>query len=154
MPMQRRNFLRSSIFFGASAAMMLSNNRSAFVAKTLKATDDIPIEAQQDPVINFTAETFEPYVGGYFQARNSRGEIVALRLLKVESFNAGQNTVTFRSVETTSFSLLFSSEARLPQFTSIHTIEHGALGQFDLFLTPRTGADGELLYEAVFNHLR
>jgi hypothetical protein len=49
--------------------------------------------------------------------------------------------------------LLFVSEERLPQFTTIYKIEHAALGQFDLFLTAGTGKQGELYYQAVFNHL-
>jgi hypothetical protein len=57
------------------------------------------------------------------------------------------------AIQTNSFSLLFISEERLPQFTTIYKIEHGALGQFDLFLTASTGKQGELYYQAVFNHL-
>jgi len=148
MLMPRRKFLTSSLFFGASAALMLGNARSVFANES----DDIPITAQRDPVFMFTAATFEPYIGGYFQTRNARGQVVALKLLKVESFQA-INNVTPKAVQTISFSLLFISEERLPKFTSIYKIEHGALGKFDLFLTPRTGKNGELFYEAVFNHI-
>lgn len=148
MVMPRRKFLASSLFFGASAALMMANPRSVFAY----ANDDIPIESQRNPVFMFTAATFEPYVGGYFQTRNARGQLVALKLLKVESFEP-KNKITSKAVKTTSFSLLFVSDERLPTFTSIYTIEHGALGKFDLFLTPSTGKNGELFYEAVFNHV-
>lgn len=56
-------------------------------------------------------------------------------------------------VETSSFALIFKAEAELPTFTSIHPIKHGAHGEFNLFLTRRDGDDGEIYYEAVFNHL-
>ena len=148
MLMPRRKFLASSLFFGASAALMLGNARTVFANES----DDIPISAQRDPVFMFTAATFEPYIGGYFQTHNARGQVVALKLLKVETFEA-TNRITSKAVKTSSFSLLFISEERLPKFTSIYKIEHGALGQFDLFLTPSTGKNGELFYEAVFNHV-
>jgi hypothetical protein len=148
MVMPRRKFLASSLLFGASAALMLGNTRSVFANES----DDIPIESQRNPLFMFTAATFEPYIGGYFQTRNARGQLVALKLLKVESFDQ-PNKITGKAVKTNSFSLLFVSDERLPRFTSIYTIEHGALGKFDLFLTPRTGKNGELLYEAVFNHV-
>jgi hypothetical protein len=50
------------------------------------------------------------------------------------------------------FSLLFRSTAPLSQLSSIHTLEHAALGKFDLFLTESVGR-GEYFYEAVINHV-
>jgi hypothetical protein len=147
MVMPRRKFIVSSLFVGASVALM-ANTRSVFGNEY----DDIPIEAQRDPLFMFSAATFKSYVGGYFQTANARGKLIALKLLKVDSFEA-KNTITDKAIPTDSFSLLFVSEARLPRFTSIYTIEHGALGKFDLFLTSRTGKNGEFLYEAVFNHV-
>ena len=144
----RRKFLASSLFFGASAALIAADIRSVLAAQN----DDIPIESQKNPLFMFTAATFEPYIGGYFQTRNARGQLIALKLLKVETFQA-KNRLTSRAVDTKSFSLLFSSEERLPAFTSIYRIEHAALGEFDLFLSRRTGQNGELFYEAVFNHI-
>lgn len=154
MRMPRRTFLASGLIVGASTALLLRESNSVFAETALNQVDDIPYEALQDPLITFTASTFKPYVGGYFQTRNSRGEVIALKLLKVKSFDPKRTTITTKSVSTDSFSLFFSSEARLPQFTSIYRIEHSALGQFDLFLTPRTGLNGELFYEAVFNHTK
>jgi len=108
----------------------------------------------------FTAATFEPYVGGYFQTLNARGQMVALKLLKVQKFQTRKvekfrlrAEIMLSAIQTNSFSLLFISEERLPQFTTIYKIEHAALGQFDLFLTASTGKHGELYYQAVFNHL-
>jgi len=122
--------------------------------------DDIPIESQRHHLFMFTAATFEPYVGGYFQTLNSRGQVVALKLLKVEKFQTRKGEkfrvraeIMSNAIQTNSFSLLFISDERLPQFKTIYKIEHAALGQFDLFLTASTGKQGELYYEAVFNHL-
>ncbi len=154
--MQRRKFLTSCLLFGASSGLIIANGRSVFACQP----DDIPIQSQQDPLFMFTAATFEPYVGGYFQALNARGQVVALKLLKVEKFQTRRmekfwvrTEIMSYAIQTNSFSLLFISEERLPQVTTIYKIEHAALGQFDLFLTASTGKQGELYYQAVFNHL-
>ena len=154
--MQRRKFLTSCLLFGASSGLIIANGRSVFACQP----DDIPIQSQQDPLFMFTAATFEPYVGGYFQTLNARGQLVALKLLKVEKFQTRKvdkfrlrAEIMSNAVQTNSFSLLFLSEERLPQFTTIYKIEHAALGQFDLFLTASTGKQGDLYYQAVFNHL-
>ncbi len=154
MLLPRRSFLRSSLLFGASTFLVFSNARQG-LASALLNDGEVPPEALRDPVYSFTKETFEPYVGGYFEAPNARGEMVALKLLKVESYVPGTNTrlSTGRPPATDSFTLLFSAAAPLPLFTSIHTIKHGALGEFNLFLTRRDVA-GEFHYEAVFNRVR
>jgi hypothetical protein len=41
----------------------------------------------------------------------------------------------------------------LPEFSSIQGIEHAVLGDFDLFLKPSRGDNGEIFYEAIINHL-
>ena len=100
----------------------------------------------------FTADTFLPYVGSYFQTHNARGQAIALKLLKANQFQA-RNTITSKAIPTNSFSLLFLSNKPLPTSTSIYNIDHPALGEFKLFLTPSLGKRGELCYEAVFNHV-
>ena len=156
MLMRRRKFIVSSLYLAASTALITTDSHCMFASQT----DDIPIQSQQNPLYMFTAATFEPYIGGYFQTLNATGKEVALKLLKVDRFEPRKKqkfemraTVLPNAVQTNSFSLLFISEERLPKFTTIYKIEHGALGQFDLFLTGSTGKQGELYYQAVFNHL-
>ena len=146
--MRRRKFLTSSLLFGASTALIMANSRAGVASEPA----DIPIQSQEDPLFMFTAATFLPYVGSYFQTHNARGQAIALKLLKAAQFQA-RNTITSKAVETNSFSLLFLSDKRLPTSTSIYKIDHPALGQFNLFLTPSSGKRGELYYEAVFNHI-
>lgn len=152
MLLARRKFLRSSLLFGASAVLLYGNSPSAF-ARSL--TDELSRDVLLDPVYSFTRETFEPYVGGYFQAPGARGEMIALKLVKVDSYEPQTDTKisTGRPVASESFSLLFSAEAPLPSHTSIHQVKHGALGDFSLFLSRRTGASREIFYEAVFGRL-
>lgn len=153
MLLPRRKFLESSLLFGASV-LILSNARQAF-SRALINSNELPIDVLRDPVYQFSKETFEPYVGGYFEALNARGEMVALKLIKVDSYQPKEATkiTTGRPVDTESFSLLFSAEAPLSA-ASIHRIKHGALGEFKLFLTRVYGSSREIYYEAVFNRVR
>jgi hypothetical protein len=127
---------------------------SSLLVQTLAPKDDqLTDQVLRDPVWHFTRETFEPYVGGYFEAPGARGKMVTLKLLQVDSYEPPKSS-TRTAVATNSFLLLFSADGELPIFSSIHPIKHAALGEFSLFLTRRDGPAGEIYYEAVFNHLR
>ena len=154
MSLARRKFLKSSLLFGASAYLLFGTAPSGF-GRSLVGDGPLPDEVLRDPVLGFTRETFEPYVGGYFSGTDVRGETVPLKLLKVDPYAPKSETKlsTRTALETDSFSLLFNAEGTLPRFKNIHRIKHGALGEFDLFLTRRDGPDGAIFYEAVFNRL-
>ena len=157
MPLSRRSFLRDALCTAVSAGLLLASSRVG-LGQTQKQEigrtppgSPVPLEAQRDPVYFFREETFKPYVDGIFQAPNARGEMIELRLTKLVSYDP-KNTLTRRAKETKAFSLIFKASDELPPFTSIHTIKHPALGEFDLFLTKRKTNDGVLYYEAVINH--
>jgi len=154
MSFPRRKFLKASLLFGASAFAVFNNPRLG-LARAFRGDGQLSSDVLQDPVYSFTKETFEPYIGGYFEAPNARGRMVALKLLKVDAYQPNPLTriTAARTAETESFSLLFSAAGPLPPFTSIHSIKHGALGEFNLFLS-RRDAKGEIFYEAVFNRVR
>jgi hypothetical protein len=154
MPHTRRAFLRDGLYSLLSMSLLLASSRIALGQTSQgqgRVTSEIPIEAQKDPVYLFSEETFKPYVNGIFQAPNARGEMIELKLTKVQGFKSA-NKLTSRAVETKSFALIFKASDELPPFTSIHTIRHSALGEFDLFLTKRKTDDGDLYYEAVITH--
>ena len=155
MLLERRKFLRAGLVFGATAALFYANAPSAF-AHTLADDRLLSDEVLRDPVYSFTRETFAPYVGGYFVAPGSRGQKVALKLLSADSYTPkSQNLMPIRpAVQPETFILEFKAEAPLPRFTSIHPINHGALGDFNLFLTRRDAANGDIFYEAVFSRVR
>jgi hypothetical protein len=147
--MPRRTFLRDVFRTTLSVGVLVAAGRAGFGQKSA----EIPLEAQKDPVFLFKEETFKPYVGGIFQAPNARGEMIELRLVKLNKHeNSSRLTDRVRIAE--SFSLIFKAADELPPFTSIHTISHPALGKFDLFLSPRKTGEGELFYEAVINHVQ
>jgi hypothetical protein len=152
MLLARRKFVQSSLLFTGS--LLFLKNAGSVLAQTLRTDDQLSAEVLRDPVLRFTRETFEPYVNGYFEAPGPRGKMIALKLIKVETYEPKSKLTLKPAVPTDSFVLIFSAEAELPIFTSIHPIKHGALGEFSLFLTRRDGPGGEIYYEAVFNHLR
>jgi uncharacterized protein DUF6916 len=155
MSLTRRNFIRTGVMSAISAHLVLSTARIAF-AQTAGAGQDVPIEAQKEPVFFFRLDTFKPYVGGYFESPNARGEMIAMQLVSAEAFKPSLTAlrVTKKAGETDSFSLLFKAAAQLPPYTSIHKIKHPSLGEFYLFLSPKKGDSGELLYEAIINHVK
>jgi uncharacterized protein DUF6916 len=155
MLLPRRTFLRYSMVFGASAVLFSKNARLG-LARTIGAADgQLSDELLNDPLYRFTRETFEPYVGGYFEAAVAGDRTVALKLLKVDSYTPKSDTKlsSGSAVKTDSFSLLFNAEGALPSFKSTYQIKHGALGEFKLFLSGQKSANGEIFYEAVFNRL-
>jgi hypothetical protein len=146
-----------------SAGVVLGTARASFPQKSGRVSTAIetqtraalPLEAQQDPVFLFTHATFDSYVGDIFLAPNARGEMISLTLLKVNTYRPERATrlATKPSPETDCFSLTFKAADQLPPFTSIHKVNHPALGNFDLFLTPRQSGS-VIYYEAVINHIR
>ena len=163
MSLPRRRFLKAGMMSALSAGVVLGTARASFSQKSGRVSTAIetqsraalPLEAQQDPVFLFTHGTFDPYVGDIFLAPNARGEMISLTLLQVISYKPERATriATKPSPQTDCFSLLFKASERLPPFTSIQKINHPALGNFDLFLTPRESGN-VLYYEAVINHIR
>ena len=146
MPLSRRTFLRDAFRSTLSVGILVASARMG-----LGQEPTVPVDVQKDPVFMFAASTFEPYVGDIFTAPNSRGQLVELRLVSVDKYEA-ENTLTKRARTSESFSLNFKAAGELPPFTSIHNISHPRLGKFDLFLTRRKTATGDLFYEAVINH--
>ena len=158
MTVTRRTFLRSGSLSALGAALLLRNYRSALGQKLKSANSAvdfaIPYEAKLEPVFRYNIATFEPYIGGSFSARG-QGRNVELILVGVRnrSTKATSKMATTKARPSECFSLLFSAPAPLAEFTTIHTLNHGALGKFDLFLTQSTDEQGHLFYEAIINHL-
>ena len=155
MAISRRFFLKSGTLTAIAAGVAFSPTHLVLGQKRIGIASpgfEIPITAQEEPTFMFTRGTFDPYVGGIFQAPDARGRMISLKLLKVTTSKPSTKITTARARATDSFSLMFKAERALPQFTSIHHISHPSLGTFDLFMTPREN-EGEFYYEAVFNHI-
>ena len=79
MLLARRKFVQSSLLFAASA-FLFSESAGSVLAQALSRDGQLSTEVLRDPVFRFTRETFEPYVGGYFEAPGPRGKMIALKL--------------------------------------------------------------------------
>ncbi len=159
MSYTRRKFLTTSIMsagfvLGAAHVGMAQKPTRGRAGITLERRPALPPEVLQDPVLSFKPETFTPYVGGIFTSPNALGEAIELQLMDVTVFKPkNPKSYTNRVLVTESFSLTFKAAAQLPPFTSIYRINHPSLGEFSLFLTKREAENGDILYDAVINHL-
>lgn len=158
MSVSRRKFIKSGALTALSAGLIFKAGEAAFGQKKTPERPilkfEVPLDAQQNPILYYKSSTFEPYVGGTFIGRDARGQAIELKLLRVTEYKPNSRTrITTRgSQETESFTLTFNASKSLPEFTSIHVIEHAVLGKFDLFLK-RSGDTSQIIYEAVINHL-
>jgi hypothetical protein len=153
----RRTFLRTSVLAAISAGIALSPAPLAFGQDTKKQNPAqdfaIPYEAKLNPVFSYRKATFDPYVGGIFTARGAGGKKVELTLTAVRSPRPSKaRALTAKERPTESFTLIFSASGPLSDLSSIHQLEHAALGKFSLFLVPFEDEKGQEFYEAVINH--
>ena len=121
--LERRKFLKMGVLSVFSTGLVLGSARiglakNSAAGSTTERSDDLPLAAQQDPVLWFKAETFKPYVGGFFEAPNAVGGMVGLELISVRSFKPSKSAlrVTTRPGESESFALSFKAAAPLPTF--------------------------------------
>ena len=155
MSVSRRSFIRSAAVCALTTGALLRTPLAAFGQAAGTAFDfPIPYEATTSPVFHYTRATFDPYLNGIFVAAGGRSRTVELQLVAIHDYTPPSgvllNTKAYRRADC--FSLLFRSAAPLSQLSSIHTLEHAALGKFDLFMTDSVGRGG-YFYEAVINHV-
>ena len=165
----RRTFLRTGALAAVSAGIALSSARLAFGQDTKPNPSQdfaIPYEAKLDPVFSYRKSTFDPYVGGVFTARGIGGRRVTLTLVAVRDMSTPTGTrraatsggimstpVTAKARPTESFALVFRPSGTLSDLSTIHQLEHAALGKFSLFLVGAKDEKGEETYEAVITHV-
>ena len=156
MSVSRRSFIRSAAVCALATGALLRTPLAAFGQAAGSGLDFAsPYEPTTSPVINYTQATFEPYLNGIFTAAGARSRWVELQLIAIRGYPPPSGALLITRAQhrrTDCFSLLFRSAAPLSELSSIHKLEHAALGQFDLFLTESSGRGG-YFYEAVINHL-
>ena len=154
MSVSRRSFIRSAAVCALAAGALLRTPLAAFGQAAGAAQDfPIPYEAATSPVFHYTLATFEPYLKGIFLAAGGRTRTVELQLVAIRGYAPPSGALLTKAYRRTDcFSLLFRSAAPLSQLSSIHRLEHAALGEFDIFLTESVERD-EYFYEAVINHV-
>lgn len=154
MSVSRRSFIRSAAVCALATGALLKTPLAAFGQAAAGSYFATPYEATTSPVYQFTRATFEPYLNGIFVAAGGRSRTVELQLVAIRDYTPPSDArlITRAQRRTDCFSLLFRSAAPLSELSSIHTLEHAALGKFDLFLTGSVGR-GWYFYEAVINHV-
>jgi len=139
----RRKFLKAGLLAALFAAVPLKN----VLGQSWKDQSDNPGAGSQDPndpLANYSKATFKSYLNSIFQLQTGTG-IVEVTLLQVDDLPAAKGGECF--------SLLFRGGSRaLGQDT--FTINHPALGRFQLFLVPvGTDQNGAQGYLATINRL-
>jgi hypothetical protein len=156
MTVTRRTFLRSGAVTALVTGLALDSIPRTFAQQTNKhnpAQDfQVSSEAKQEPTISFKRETFQPYLNGAFTLSAGPSSVAATLVSVRDCTPTTKSKVTGRSLKTDSFALVFRSEGKLADLTTIYDVEHATLGKFPLFLSRREHPRGTFFYEAVFNH--
>lgn len=155
MSVSRRNFLRTGTMIAVSAALPLSlatfaaGQQRRPVSRVPDHLASLPAASRQNPLYYYNQQTFAPYVNSIFKVNSLEGaEIVLVEVKETPLFvnkrskriPTGENfTLTFRGPERTRFA------------QNTYTVEHAALGKFELFLVPTGLPSSEQLYVAVIN---
>ena len=134
MSVSRRKFLRSGAV--VSAALVLKP--STFVFGNDAITSNSAIRNKQTENQFYTREMFEPYVGDTFRVRVGK-QVVDLKL------------VDLTNEKPACFSMRFEASKPLPR-TTLHTLNHSKLGNFDLFMVQSKGR-AKFLQTAIVNHV-
>lgn len=145
MSISRRIFMKVGTAAAIAAGLSL---KPSIIAIAQEVGDKLGAPTQNDPLAFYTQSTFLQYVNSVFRLRGLT--TVDVTLERVEDTLPAK---TSKAGGRESFVLHFRGGSReLPQNT--YTVEHPALGTFQLFLVP-TGADenGAQGYVATINRL-
>jgi hypothetical protein len=155
--LSRRRLLRSGSL-SAFSLLLLSATRRLSFGQGLKTDPNfdfpIPLSAVQDPLYHYKQSAFQMFVGTPFNLVSPKAN-VTLTLNSVTGYQPSPNTVitTKPPRPCESFSLSFAASGPLPTKTTLYTVNHAALGKFNLFLRPQAIQKGQLFYEAAFSRL-
>ncbi len=157
MTMKRRTFLRAGTMSVLATGLALSN-LDLVLAQDPRLHDPkldfpVPAEAKAEKTFSYTRDSFAPHVGSTFRGRGVGGADVNLVLVAVRDRAPSEKAklVTKRPRNSDSFSLVFRADGELTDLTTIHRLEHPALGEVVLFLTRSKDERDQIFYEAAFN---
>lgn len=157
MTMKRRTFLRAGTMSVLATGLALSN-LDLVLAQNPRNHDPkqdfaVPAEAKAEKTFSYTRDTFSPHVGSTFSGRGVAGIDVELVLVAVRERSPSEKAklVTKKARNSDNFSLVFRANGELTDLTTIHRLEHPALGEVVLFLTRSKNENDQIFYEAAFN---
>jgi hypothetical protein len=155
MTVSRRNFMRAGTMIALSAALPLSLATFAVGQQRRPAPKvpdhlaSLPAASQKNPLYYFNRQTFAPYVNSIFKVNSELlAEIV---LIEVKETPLVTDKRSNRIPTGENFTLTFRGPNRTRFEQNTYTVEHAALGKFELFLVPTGLPAAEQLYVAVIN---
>jgi hypothetical protein len=156
MTVTRRTFLRKGAITTFLAGLALDSIPRVFAQGTTnhdpKQDFHISSEAKQGSASALKREMFEPYLRGVFTLGAGPNSVEA-KLMSIRDCSQNPKArTTPKTRKSDSFALVFRSDGKLTDLTTIYDVEHPRLGRFPLFLTRRDGPQNNHFYEAVFNH--
>jgi Domain of unknown function (DUF6916) len=161
MSITRRKFIQRAAISTAVAGVLATVFTDAFAqtgktkGSTQQAPDQpLPIEAQRTEIYNMNMSTFSAYVNTIFRVQVGL-ELggVRIRLVEVTNLVPEAERARTEAEGREAFSLSFRGSVRDEFKPGTYTIEHDALGRFDMFLVKRGIVGNYRYYEAVFNRL-
>lgn len=154
MSVSRRNFLKGGtlVILSAGIPIQLSTianaQRRAASPSVPRSGFQVPYASQRDPVYYLKSSSFSSYLNNTFRFRAPSGQVVNMKLFKVLDLRKSTDVVSEEC-----FSLVFRGPANLSPQQSVYTIEHAALGQYNLLATPIVTQDKRAVYyEVIINH--
>lgn len=145
MSVSRRSFLKAGAVM--SAALVLKPG--TFV---LGQNSQLSNSRNSSPAHTYRREMFEPYVGDVFRVRVGK-QMVNIKLVALENISpASRGITTGKAPRTECFSMRFHAVRPLPSTAHVHTLNHGKLGSFDLFMN-QSKEGGKFLQTAIVNHI-
>lgn len=156
MAISRRHFLKAGTMVGLSAALPLSalevmagqQRQVEPVGSTLAGRTRLEITR------SLTKELFAAHLNTKFRVKMGASEIVEIELIKVSEINLASRTVSLETSRQDCFAVLFRGPRETSLRQNTYQMEHGQIGQFDLFIVPAGTDEGGQLYQATFNRLR
>jgi hypothetical protein len=155
MFISRRKFLQAGTVIALAAgvplktAVVMTKGNSSSAPQGAAPTVAAPVPvAKTGTLASYTKASFAAQLNTMFSIRSKRARITQVKLIEVK--NAGPTPD--RDVPGKEcFALLFRGPHRLLQ--DVYTIEHAALGKFDLLLVPVGKDKKSTYYEALINRL-
>lgn len=151
----RREFIGGLIVGVAATAVGLSSvellaARTASIARLVTTGSSTPVRSPARMV----RSTFSEHVGEVFRIHFGFLKWAHVTLMQVTDLSAKYSPARDArtlDAEGEVFSIVFSGPQSEPLEQDTYTIEHGELGEFDLFIVPIGPAGETAQYEAIFN---
>jgi len=144
MFVSRRRFLSSAAVISAAFALKPATLALANNASWSNTTPNYEFQT-------YNRAMFEPYVGDTFRVRVGK-RMVDLKLVSLTDVKSGSGITTGKIARTDCFSMRFHATKPLGNRAAIRTLNHGELGNLDLFMV-QSKKRNDFFQTAIINQL-